>query len=88
VDAVKLLAGDAPFIADTSAWWRFSSLPAVLAGLVKQAMDDDRRADHADRADGDAAIYEMPLVLSASGVCLCRDASSNADASASAEELR
>jgi predicted nucleic acid-binding protein len=42
VDAVELLEGDAPFIADTSAWWRFSSLPAVLAGLVKQAMDDDR----------------------------------------------
>jgi predicted nucleic acid-binding protein len=42
VNAVELLEGDAPFIADTSAWWRFSSLPAVLAGLVKQAMDDDR----------------------------------------------
>jgi predicted nucleic acid-binding protein len=42
VDAVELLEGDAPLIADTSAWWRFSSLPAVLAGLVKQAMDDDR----------------------------------------------
>lgn len=42
MDAVELLAGDAPLIADTSAWWRFSSLPAVLAGLVKQAMDDDR----------------------------------------------
>lgn len=42
MDAVELLEGDAPFIADTSAWWRFSSLPAELAGLVKQAMDDDR----------------------------------------------
>ena len=42
MNAVELLEGDAPFIADTSAWWRFSSLPAVLAGLVKQAMDDDR----------------------------------------------
>jgi len=42
VDAVELLEGDAPFAADTSAWWRFSSLPAVLAGLVKQAMSDDR----------------------------------------------
>jgi hypothetical protein len=42
VDAVELLEGDAPFIADTSAWWRFSYLPTVLAGLVKQAMDDDR----------------------------------------------
>ena len=42
MDAVELLEGDAPFIADTSAWWRFSSLPAVLVGLVKQAMDDDQ----------------------------------------------
>jgi len=42
VDAVELLEGDAPCIADTSAWWRFSSLPAELAGLVKQAMGDDR----------------------------------------------
>jgi hypothetical protein len=38
VDAVELLLGDAPFIADTSAWWRFSSLPAELAGLVMQAI--------------------------------------------------
>jgi predicted nucleic acid-binding protein len=42
VDAVELLAGDAPFIADTSAWWRFASLPPELAGLLKQAMGDDR----------------------------------------------
>jgi predicted nucleic acid-binding protein len=42
VDAVELLLGDAPFIADTSAWWRFSSLPGELARLVKTAMDDDR----------------------------------------------
>ncbi len=42
MDAVELLQGDSPFIADTSAWWRFSSLPAVLAGLVKRAMDEDR----------------------------------------------
>jgi predicted nucleic acid-binding protein len=42
VDAVRLLAGDAPFIADTSAWWRFSSLPAELVKLVKQAIGDDR----------------------------------------------
>lgn len=40
--AVELLGGEAPFIADTSAWWRFSSLPGELAGLVKTAMDDDR----------------------------------------------
>jgi hypothetical protein len=32
MDAVELLLGDAPFIADTSAWWRLSSLPDDLAG--------------------------------------------------------
>ena len=42
MDAVELLGGDAPFIADTSAWWRFSSLPVELAALVKTAMGDDR----------------------------------------------
>ncbi len=42
MDAVELLLGDAPFIADTSAWWRFSSFPGELAGLVKTAMRDDR----------------------------------------------
>jgi predicted nucleic acid-binding protein len=42
VNAVELLSGDAPFIADTSAWWRFSSLPAELVELVKQAIGDDR----------------------------------------------
>jgi predicted nucleic acid-binding protein len=42
VDAVELLGGEAPFIADTSAWWRFSSLPGELAGLLKTAIDDDR----------------------------------------------
>lgn len=42
MDAVELLGGEAPFIADTSAWWRFSSLQGELAGLVKTAMDDDR----------------------------------------------
>jgi predicted nucleic acid-binding protein len=42
VDAGELLASDAPFIADTSAWWRFSSLPTELAVLVKQATGDDR----------------------------------------------
>jgi predicted nucleic acid-binding protein len=42
VDAVELLQSDAPFIADTSAWWRFSSLPAELAALVKSAMSNDR----------------------------------------------
>lgn len=42
MDAVELLGGEAPFIADTSAWWRFSSLPGEFAELVKTAMDDDR----------------------------------------------
>lgn len=42
MDAVELLQSDAPFIADTSAWWRFLSLPGELAVLVKAAMSDDR----------------------------------------------
>jgi predicted nucleic acid-binding protein len=42
VDAVELLGGEAPFIADTSAWWRFSSLPDDLAGLIKTAVADER----------------------------------------------
>jgi predicted nucleic acid-binding protein len=39
VDVVELLEGDAPFIVDTSAWWRFSSLPSEL---VDKAIVDDR----------------------------------------------
>jgi predicted nucleic acid-binding protein len=39
VDAAELLRGDVPFIVDTSAWWRFSSLPSEL---VEEAIVDDR----------------------------------------------
>jgi predicted nucleic acid-binding protein len=42
VEAVELLQGEAPFIADTSAWWRLSSLPDDLAGLIKAAVADER----------------------------------------------
>jgi hypothetical protein len=42
VDAVELLGGDAPFIADTSAWWRFSSLPGEFAELIRAAVADER----------------------------------------------
>ncbi|MBO0768456.1 MAG: PIN domain-containing protein [Solirubrobacterales bacterium] len=42
MDTAELLRGGTPFVVDTSAWWRFSSLPTPLAGLVKQAMDADR----------------------------------------------
>lgn len=42
MDVGELLAGDAPFIADTSAWWRFSSLPDQLAGLIRAAVADER----------------------------------------------
>lgn len=38
MDAAELLRGDAPFIVDTSAWWRFS-LPSEL---VDEAIVDDR----------------------------------------------
>lgn len=37
MDAVELLHGDAPFVVDTSAWWRFSSLGDDLARLVRAA---------------------------------------------------
>lgn len=39
MDAAELLRGDEPFIVDTSAWWRFSSLPGEL---VDKAIVDDR----------------------------------------------
>jgi predicted nucleic acid-binding protein len=39
VNAVELLEGDAPFIVDTSAWWRFSALPGEL---VDKAIVGDR----------------------------------------------
>jgi predicted nucleic acid-binding protein len=42
VNAVKLLRGDAPFVVDTSAWWRFSALNGDLAALVRAAGDDYR----------------------------------------------
>jgi predicted nucleic acid-binding protein len=42
VEAVELLRGDAPFVADTSAWWRFSSLPDEFVGLIKTAVADQR----------------------------------------------
>lgn len=40
--AVELLRSDAPFVVDTSAWWRFSALSGDLAGLVRAAGDDCR----------------------------------------------
>ena len=42
MDAGDLLRGDAPFVADTSAWWRTASLPNELGTLVEQALLDDR----------------------------------------------
>lgn len=40
--AHDLLRSDAPFIADTSAWWRVIRLPDELATLVQDAVRDDR----------------------------------------------
>lgn len=40
--AHDLLRSGAPFIADTSAWWRVISLPDDLAALVQDAVRDDR----------------------------------------------
>jgi predicted nucleic acid-binding protein len=42
VNAVELLQSDVPFVADTSAWWRFSSLPNDLARLIKTAVIEGR----------------------------------------------
>jgi predicted nucleic acid-binding protein len=42
MDVVELLGGDAPFVIDTSAWWRIPDLPIALARLVQQATADDR----------------------------------------------
>ena len=42
MDSGQLLRGDAPFVADTSAWWRAALLPSELGALVEQALLDDR----------------------------------------------
>jgi hypothetical protein len=42
VDAHQLLRSDAPFVADTSAWWRASMLPGKLRELLKNSVRDDR----------------------------------------------
>jgi predicted nucleic acid-binding protein len=42
VDAVELLRGGAPFVADTSAWWRVLALPSELGSMLQQAVRDDR----------------------------------------------
>lgn len=42
MQAHELLRSGAPFIADTSAWWRLISLPDDLATLVREAVRDDR----------------------------------------------
>jgi predicted nucleic acid-binding protein len=42
VNALELLRSDAPFVADTSAWWRIASLPDELRSLVDDAILADR----------------------------------------------
>jgi predicted nucleic acid-binding protein len=42
VDVAELLDGDAPFVADTSAWWRVASLPEAVGARMEQAIIDDR----------------------------------------------
>jgi len=42
VDAQELLRGEAAFVADTSAWWRFASLADELGSLVDEAILADR----------------------------------------------
>ncbi len=38
MNAGELLRGNAPFVADTSAWWRVASLPNALGVLVSNAV--------------------------------------------------
>lgn len=42
MDAEELLRGDAPFVADTSAWWRAATLPNELGSLLQRAVLADR----------------------------------------------
>jgi predicted nucleic acid-binding protein len=42
VQADELLRGAAPFVADTSAWWRASTLPGDLSALLQNAVREDR----------------------------------------------
>lgn len=42
VNAGELLRGDAPFVADTSAWWRVASLTNELGALVSSAVLEER----------------------------------------------
>lgn len=42
MDALELLSGNEPFVADTSTWWRISSLAGDLAVLVHEAMSTGR----------------------------------------------
>ena len=42
MNAGELLRGDAPFVADTSAWWRIASLANELGALVSNAVLAER----------------------------------------------
>jgi len=42
VNARELLRSDAPFVADTSAWWRANALPPELADPLSKAVREDR----------------------------------------------
>ncbi|HVY77347.1 MAG TPA: PIN domain-containing protein [Solirubrobacterales bacterium] len=42
MNAAELLSGDAPFVADTSAWWRIAALPDQLGKLLDDAILADR----------------------------------------------
>jgi predicted nucleic acid-binding protein len=42
MDAAELLRSDDPFVCDTSAWWRTSSLPDELGALRDAALQEDR----------------------------------------------
>lgn len=42
MNADELLRTEAPFVADTSAWWRAATLPDELGSMLQRAVLDDR----------------------------------------------
>lgn len=42
MDLRELLSGRAPFVIDTSAWWRLEHLGAELAQALQEAIFEDR----------------------------------------------
>lgn len=59
MNAVEFLRGDAPFIADTSAWWRAASPRSTSEYVELESELDALRIVRNDRAVTDAAMYAL-----------------------------